>query len=75
MGLRVVEVSDPVEAYAEAGDLLVSRPIPQTPWRYRFDAILTGHPLDPLVRDALREIRARTRQLRVFGSYPAEDAS
>jgi chorismate mutase/prephenate dehydratase len=53
--------------------LLVSRPIPQTPWRYRFDAVLTGHPLDPLVRDALREIRARTRQLRVFGSYPAEE--
>jgi prephenate dehydratase len=53
--------------------LLVSRPIPQTPWRYRFDAVLTGHPLDPVVRDALREVRARTRQLRVFGSYPAEE--
>lgn len=55
--------------------LLVSRPIPQTPWRYRFDAVLTGHPLDPLVREALREIRARTRQVRVFGSYPAEEAA
>jgi len=55
--------------------LLVSRPIPQTPWRYRFDAVLTGHPLDPVVREALQEIRGRTRQLRVFGSYPAEEGS
>ncbi|HEU5207396.1 MAG TPA: prephenate dehydratase domain-containing protein [Gaiellaceae bacterium] len=51
---------------------LVSRPIPQSPWRYRFDAVLTGHPLDPIVRETLAELRARTRLLRVFGSYPAE---
>lgn len=51
---------------------LVSRPIPQTPWRYRFDAVLTGHPLDPVVRESLEELRTRTRQLRIFGSYPAE---
>lgn len=50
---------------------LVSRPIPATPWRYRFDAVLAGHPLDPVVRSALAEVRARTRLLRVFGSYPA----
>ena len=50
---------------------LVSRPIPHTPWRYRFDAVLAGHPLDPLVKDALAELRARTRRLHVFGSYPA----
>ncbi len=52
---------------------LVSRPIPQTPWRYRFDAVLEGHPLDPIVRDALREVRRLTRRLRVFGSYPGEN--
>ena len=52
---------------------LVSRPIPRTPWRYRFDAVLTGHPLDPVVREALADIRARTRQLRLFGSYPADE--
>ncbi len=51
---------------------LVSRPIPQTPWRYRFDAVLGGHPLDPPVREALAEASARTRQLRVFGSYPVD---
>jgi prephenate dehydratase len=50
---------------------LVSRPIPHTPWRYRFDAVLAGHPLDPLVSDALSDVRGRTRRLFIFGSYPA----
>ena len=50
---------------------LVSRPIPQTPWRYRFDAVLAGHPLDPPVRSALREATEQTRFLRVLGAYPA----
>lgn len=50
---------------------LVSRPIPDTPWRYCFHAVLAGHPLDPPIRAALAEIRARTRRLKVFGSYPA----
>ena len=52
---------------------LVSRPIPQAPWRYRFDAVLAGHPLDPIVRETLQEIRASTRQLRALRSYPAEE--
>jgi prephenate dehydratase len=63
-----------IEPFARLGiDMvqLVSRPIPSTPWRYRFDAVLDGHPLDPLVREALAELRARTREVRVFGSYPA----
>ena len=50
---------------------LVSRPIPRTPWRYRFDAVLAGHPLDPVVREAFAEVTALTRRLNVFGSYPA----
>jgi prephenate dehydratase len=53
---------------------LVSRPIPQTPWRYRFDAVLHGHPLDPDVSLALRAARRLTASLRVFGSYPAAAA-
>ena len=62
-----------IEPFARQGiDLvqLVSRPIPESTWRYRFDAVLDGHPLDPVVRDALADVRARTRRLRVFGSYP-----
>ena len=50
---------------------LVSRPIPVTPWRYRFDAVLAGHPLDPVVRETLAELTRITRRLTVFGSYPA----
>lgn len=50
---------------------LVSRPIPATPWRYRFDAVLAGHPLDPVVRETLAEVTRRTRRVWVFGSYPA----
>ena len=65
-----------IETFAGHGiDLvqLVSRPIPQSPWRYRFDAVLDGHPLDPIVREALADLRERSRQLRLFGSYPASD--
>jgi prephenate dehydratase len=50
---------------------LVSRPIPDSPWRYRFDAVLDGHPLDAAVGDALREVRSTARRLTVFGCYPA----
>jgi prephenate dehydratase len=63
-----------IEPFARHGiDLvqLVSRPIPQAPWRYRFDAVLAGHPLDPEVRGALREASEQTRLLRVLGVYPA----
>ena len=48
-----------IEPFARAGlDLvrLVSRPLPATPWKYRFDAVVAGHPLDPAVQVALREL-------------------
>ena len=52
---------------------LVSRPLPRTPWKYRFDAVVSGHPLDPAVRAALREVRAETRELRVVGVYEGHE--
>ena len=61
-----------IEPFARAGlDLqrLVSRPLPATPWKYRFDAVVAGHPLDPVVRGALRDVKALTRELRVVGVY------
>jgi prephenate dehydratase len=61
-----------IEPFARAGlDLvrLVSRPLPATPWRYRFDAVVAGHPLDPTVRLALRELAAQAAALRVVGVY------
>jgi prephenate dehydratase len=53
---------------------LVSRPLPNFPWRYRFDVVLDGYVFDPSVRPALLELRALTRELRLFGSYAAEVA-
>lgn len=61
-----------IEPFARAGlDLvrLVSRPLPATPWKYRFDAVVAGHPLEPAVQVALRELDAVTRTLRVVGVY------
>ena len=63
-----------IEPFARLGlDLaqLTSRPIPQTPWRYRFDAVVNGHPLDEVVRAALAEVREQSQRFTVFGSYPA----
>jgi len=65
-----------IEPFARAGvDLvrLVSRPLPATPWRYRFDAVVIGHPLEPTVRLALRELEAVTRTLRVVGVYEGHE--
>ncbi len=50
---------------------LVSRPIPNSHFRYRFDMVLDGHPLDPELRQALVEMREWTREVRIFGSYAA----
>src|SRR5215472_3919298 len=50
---------------------LVSRPIPKSTFRYRFDMVLDGHPLDAELRTALGEMREWTREVRIFGSYPA----
>lgn len=64
-----------LEPFARHGiDLLqlVSRPIPRSAWRYRFDAVLAGHPLDDEVHATLAEVRTMTRRLVVFGSYPAQ---
>jgi prephenate dehydratase len=51
---------------------LVSRPLPNSPWRYRFDVVLDGHVFDDTVRPALAGLRAATREVRLFGSYQAE---
>jgi prephenate dehydratase len=65
-----------IEPFARAGlDLvrLVSRPLPAAPWSYRFDAVVAGHPLDPIVRGALAELTRRTRSQRIVGIYEAAE--
>jgi prephenate dehydratase len=66
-----------ITPFAVAGlDLvrLVSRPLPATPWSYRFDAVVAGHPLDPVVRGALDEMADVTHSHRVAGVYEAAKA-
>jgi len=65
-----------IEPFALAGlDLLrlVSRPLAATPWSYRFDAVVAGHPLDPAVRRAFAELRRVTRSYRIVGIYEGAD--
>jgi prephenate dehydratase len=48
---------------------LVSRPLPSSPWSYRFDAVVAGHPLDPTVQRAFEVLRRTTRTYRIVGVY------
>jgi len=67
-----------IAPFAEAGlDLvrLVSRPLPASPWSYRFDAVVAGHPLDTTVRGALDELASLTHSHRIVGVYDAAKAA
>jgi prephenate dehydratase len=52
---------------------LVSRPLLSTPWSYRFDAEVAGHPLDPPVRRAFAELSKATRSYRIVGVFEGAD--
>jgi prephenate dehydratase len=61
-----------IEPFAVADlDLLrlVSRPLPSSPWSYRFDAVVAGHPLDPTLQRAFAALRQATRSYRIVGVY------
>lgn len=47
-----------------------SRPIKTKAWEYVFFVDLDGHADEPLVAEALEELRACCRQFKVLGSYP-----
>jgi chorismate mutase/prephenate dehydratase len=49
---------------------LESRPIPESPFKYRFYLDLEGHAASERVSAALEEMRALTVDLRVLGTYP-----
>ena len=49
---------------------LESRPIPHSPWQYRFYLDLHGNAGRDPVRSALTEVRPLTAELRVLGTYP-----
>jgi chorismate mutase/prephenate dehydratase len=50
-----------------------SRPVPSTPWKYRFYLDLEGHAADDPIRTALAEAGSFTTELRVLGTYPAAE--
>jgi chorismate mutase/prephenate dehydratase len=50
---------------------LESRPIPETPWSYRFYIDATGHAASEPFVTALDDIRPLTTDLRVLGTYAA----
>lgn len=52
---------------------LESRPLPDTPWQYRFYLDLEGEADSAAVQRALVGARPLTTELRVLGSYPAAD--
>ena len=50
-----------------------SRPIPNSPWQYRFYLDLHGNADRDPVRGALAEVRPLTAELRILGTYPETD--
>lgn len=52
---------------------LESRPIPATPWQYRFYVDVLGHAASETFASALDELRPLTTELRVLGTYRAAD--
>ncbi|HJX27415.1 MAG TPA: prephenate dehydratase, partial [Thermoanaerobaculia bacterium] len=53
---------------------LESRPVPATPFQYRFYLDLEGHAATDTLRAALDEAREHTTELRVLGTYPMAEA-
>lgn len=53
---------------------LESRPIPESPFKYRFYLDLEGHAASERVAAALEEVRSLTVELRVLGTYPRAEA-
>lgn len=47
-----------------------SRPTRQKPWEYNFYLDFEGHREDPVVREALEQLKPHTLFLKVLGSYP-----
>jgi chorismate mutase/prephenate dehydratase len=49
---------------------LESRPMPGSPFKYRFYLDLEGHAASERVAAALEELRGETLEMRVLGTYP-----
>jgi chorismate mutase/prephenate dehydratase len=49
---------------------LESRPIPETPFKYRFYLDLEGHLASAAMEHALADVRPLTEEIRILGTYP-----
>ena len=47
-----------------------SRPLPGTPWQYRFFVDVEGHAASAAVTAAIEHVRPLTTELRILGTYP-----
>ena len=47
-----------------------SRPIPGRPWEYTFFIDIEAHRDEPLMREALEELKESTNFIKILGSYP-----
>jgi chorismate mutase/prephenate dehydratase len=54
---------------------LESRPIPESPFKYRFYLDVDGNAGRDPVRGALAEVAPLTKEMRVLGTYPAAERS
>jgi prephenate dehydratase len=73
-GHRPGDLVRALTALAEAGinlSRIESRPSGDGPWRYRFLVQVAGDAAEHPLRDALAEMRAHTRSMRVLGSFIA----
>ena len=52
---------------------LESRPLPDTPWSYRFFVDFEGNQRTKSVQEALRHIKDMVEELVVLGSYPGRN--
>ena len=71
--LNSPEAADDVVRKAFYLAKLESRPIPGSPFQYRFYLDLEGHAVREPVRGALAEVEPLTVELRVLGSFPVAE--
>ena len=68
------DLSDVLRHFSSRGvnlSKLESRPVPETPFSYRFYLDVQGHRNSSGVSEALEAIKPHTSELRVLGTYPA----
>ncbi|MEM6703484.1 MAG: prephenate dehydratase [Acidobacteriota bacterium] len=72
-GHRPGDLSDVLREFAQRSinlSKLESRPIPGTPWKYRFYLDVDGNAHSGALAEALEAVKEYTAELRILGTYP-----